>query len=644
MIDFRLYRFALLAVPVAAVVAMFSLKDVPSTLRPGIPPDAFDPTSATPLARELASAAPYPTPGSPSDNHLADQVKSHFAEIEGATVSEQRFDGSFRGHQVDMRNLIATLPGESSREIALIAPRDVARGSGATTSAAATAALLEIANSFSGSSHHKTLVFVSTDGSSIGALGVKRFIGDYSDADLLDAAIVLSQPALAPPTQPLVIPWSTGPQSTASQLAETANSTVSNELLTPAGNEGPLDDLFRLAIPAGLGEQGPLIEAGLPAVRLSADGELPVDPSRDARESFDPDTFDRFGRSALSLILALDGSPGAVRHGPGTYIRVAGNLLPGWTIAMLALALLLPVGLAAGSGLTSAARSPIDAVRSFVWSLLRTLPFIGALIVILISSLVGLMPSPEFPFDPQIEALGAGGTITVILAVLFYCVIAFFLRPLRPPPARAVVTAAPAALLVACVAALGTWLVNPYLGLLVSLGLQVWLLAAARLAGGRLAAAGLVLVGLLPLVVLVGDLAGRFDAGLGVWHDLVLMLADGQIGWGLALLGCLLAGSGVAIVAVSGHAPAPQAPTMKLEQAGVISVRRRAPGPQPELEPEPDGGEPEPDGGEPEPEPDLAPDPGQPEPERDPRLWSKPRGAISPPPGSFRDTPLPSVT
>ena len=236
-------------------------------------------------------------------------------------MSEQRFDGSFRGHHVDMRNLIATLPGESSREIALIAPRDVARGSGATTSAAATAALLEIANSFSGSSHHKTLVFVSTDGSSIGALGVKRFIGDYSDADLLDAAIVLSQPALAPPTQPLVIPWSTGPQSTASQLAETANSTVSNELLTPAGNEGPLDDLFRLAIPAGLGEQGPLIEAGLPAVRLSADGELPVDPSRDTRESFDPDTFDRFGRSALSLILALDGSPGAVRHGPGTLHR-----------------------------------------------------------------------------------------------------------------------------------------------------------------------------------------------------------------------------------------------------------------------------------------------------------------------------------
>src|SRR5262249_23745002 len=156
----------------------------------------------------------------------------------------------------------------------------------------------------SGSAHHKTLVFVSTDGSSIGALGARRFVRDYSDAGLLDAAIVLSQPAVQEPRAPLVIPWSTGAQSTASQLADTANSTVSKETATPAGDEGPLSDLFRLALPAGLGDQGPLIQAGLPAVRLSSDGELPIDPARDTPENFRPDTFDRFGRAALSLILA----------------------------------------------------------------------------------------------------------------------------------------------------------------------------------------------------------------------------------------------------------------------------------------------------------------------------------------------------
>ena len=634
MIDLRLYRFALLAVPLAAVIAMFSLQSMPSPLSGGVPPDAFDPATAAPLAKQLAESAPYPTPGSSADNAMAEQVKQQFSEIDGATVSEQRFGGSFHGHDVDLRNLIATLPGESDRQIALIAPRDVAQGSGAVTTAAATAAMLQIADSFSGSSHHKTLVFVSTDGSSIGAQGARRFIRDYSDAGLLDAAIVLSQPAVQHPTAPLVVPWSTGPQKTASQLNDTANTIVSEEAATPAGDEGPLDDLFRLALPAGLGDQGPLVEAGLPAVRLSSDGELPLDSGQDTPDNFNTDTFARFGRASLALILALDASPGAVQHGPTGYIGVAGNLLPGWTIAMLALALLFPVALAAGAGLASAARSPIEAARGFLWAGLRTVPFLGALLTVLAAALVGLMPSPDFPFDPHVESLGLGGSIAVVVAILFYCAIAFFLRPLRPPPPRAVASAPSASVLLACVAALGVWFVNPYLAMLIAIGLQAWLFAATR-PGGWPAMAGLVLLGLLPLVLLVANLAGRFDAGFGVWHDLLLMLADGQIGVSLAVLGCLFAGSGVAIVALGGRTSRPS-PEMRID--GEISVRRQ---PRRDVAPEPAEDE-LPEEGVPESEP--PPEPAQPEPERDPRLWSKPHCWSSPPSGSFSATPWPSAT
>jgi Peptidase family M28 len=635
MIDLRLYRYALLAVPLVALIAAFSLRDVPRTLSAGIPPDAFDPATAVPLAKDLSSAAAYPTPGSAADQKLGDQVKSHFSAIQDATVSEQGFDGSFRGHDVHLHNLIATLPGESNRQIALIAPRDVAEGSGAATTTAATAALINIAEAFSGTAHHRTLVFVSADGSSIGALGTRRFVRDYSDSSLLDAAIVLSQPALASPTAPLVIPWSSGPQSTASQLAETAGDTVSKELATPAGDEGPLGDLFRLALPAGLGDQAPLIASGLPAVRLSADGELPVDPGSDTPDSFDSDTFDRFGRAALSLVLTLDAAPGAVEHGPKGYIGVAGNLLPGWTIALLALSLLVPAGLAAGSGLVSAARSPIEAIRGFVWTVMRALPFLGALLTIVFTSLVGLLPSPEFPFDPRLEGLGTGGTVAVIAAVLVYCLIAFFLRPLRPPPSSAVVTAAPAALSVACLAALGVWLINPYLGLIACVGLQAWVIAAARLAPGRLPAAGLIMLGLVPALVLVANLSDRFDAGLGVWHDVVLMVSDGQIGTVLSLLACLGAGAGVAIVAVAARSPKRPGTEMRLD--GEISVRRRAPRPQPEPAAPPEAEGPVSDEEPERPQP-------EPEPERDPRLWSNPRGGSSPPSGSFRATPWPSVT
>ncbi len=638
MIDLRLYRYALLAVPLVAVIAMFSLQSPPPSLSGGVPPDAFDPASAVPLAKRLAASSAYPTPGSAADERMADQVKSQFSAIDGATVSEQRFDGSFKGHDVHLRNLIATLPGESNRQIALIAPRDVAEGSGAVTSAASTAAMLEIADSFSGASHHKTLIFVSTDGSSIGALGAQRLISEYSDAGLLEAAIVLSQPAVQHPSAPLVIPWSSGDQSTASQLDDTANSTVSEEAGTPAGDEGPIADLFRLALPSGLGEQAPLIKAGLPAVRLSSDGELPIDPSKDTPDNFNTDTFSRFGRSALSLVLTLDASPGAVQHGPNGYIGVVGNLLPGWTVALLALALLVPVGLAAGFGLASSARSPAQAARSSLWAALRSLPFLGALFVLLATALVSLLPGPDFPFDPRTESLGLGGTVSVVIAVLFYCTVAFFLRPLRPPPPPAASSAAAAALLIAAVATLGVWALNPYLALLVAIGLQAWLWAAARPPGGRLGAGGLILLGLLPLVALVANLAGRFDAGAGVWHDLVLMLAGGQIGASLALLGCLLAGAGVAIVAAAGGTggrPRRRPPEMQIDRPGEISVRRQEPVGEDEST---EGAEP----GEPaEPE---APEPAQPEPERDPRLWSKPRGWISPPPGSRRATPWPSAT
>jgi Peptidase family M28 len=650
-IDLRLYRFALLTVPVAVAIAMFSLQEVPSTLAPGIPPDAFDSSTANSLAKELAETAPNPTPGSDSDESLAELVKARFSEIDGVTVSEQRFDASFDGEDVELRNLIAVLPGTSEGQIALIAPRDVAQGSGALTSDASTAALLEIANSFSGSSHRKTLVFVSTDGSSIGALGARRFVRDYSDAGLLDAAIDLSQPAAPDPEPPLVIPWSSGAQSTAAQLAETANATVSEQVDVPAGDEGPLSDLFRLALPAGLGEQAPLIEAGVPAVRLSSDGELPMKSSDDEIESFSPDTFDRVGRAALALILALDSSNEPVEHGPEGYIGLAGNLLPGWTVALLALALLAPAGLAAGGGLAASARSPGEAVRGSLWAALRALPFLAAAIVVWLAARVGLMPSPDFPFDPNIEGLGAGGTVAVIAAVLSYGAVAFFLRPLRPPPTGAVAAANPAALAVAVVAALGIWAANPYLGLLVAIGLQAWVFAASRRAGGgQLVAAALVLLGLIPAVALVGDLAGRFQVGYSVWHDLLLMFADGQIAGSLVLLGCLWAGAGVAIVAAAGPGPTAPDPEMRLRRPG-----EPPPPPEPENDAEPDGEiavrrRPSPPGpeDEPAPDPEEAPEaepegePAQPEPERDPRLWSKPLGSSSRPPGRRRATPSPS--
>ncbi|HET8976463.1 MAG TPA: M28 family peptidase, partial [Solirubrobacterales bacterium] len=436
MIDLRLWRIALLPVPLVLLIAMFSLEETPRALEPVLPPDAFDGEAAVTLARDLAAAQSSPAPGSDQDAALADVVEERFKTFETGELAEQRFTASSGGEDVELRNVIMVLPGQSERQVALLAPRDSAEGTGAASGIASTAALLEIATGLAGSTHEKTLVFVSTDGSTLGAAGARRFARDYSEADLLDAAIVLSQPAAADPRPPLVVPWSSGAQSTGVQLVETARAMVSEEVARPPGDESPLRELFRLALPAALGEQGPLIESGIDTVRLSSDGELPLPASADQADAVDAETLARFGRAALAVILALDTAPSPTEHGPDAYISLAGSLMPGWALSLLALSLLLPVAAVAGVGMARSASSPLLAARAVGWGALRAVPFVLAAALLYALATAGALPSPDFPFDPAREELGLGGAISIGVGVIAFALVAFLLRPLLAPPAE----------------------------------------------------------------------------------------------------------------------------------------------------------------------------------------------------------------
>lgn len=654
----------MLAVPVALLVAMFSLQEVPQPLKPSLSPDAFDGEAATTLAQDLAEAHPSPVPGSESDAALADVVQQRFTAIPGAELAEQRFEASYDGEDVELRNVIMSLPGRSERQVALIAGRDGIGGPGAGSGIASTAALLEIAAALAGSTHEKTIVIVSSDGASIGALGARRFVRDYSEASLIDAAIVISQPAAQSPERPFVVPWSAGAQSTGIQLERTANQIVSDEADRPAGDEDPLSDLFRLAIPANLGEQGPLIESGLDSVRLSSAGELPLPATADGADGVSGDTLDRFGRSALALALALDAAPSPTEHGPDAYVGLAGNLLPGWTLALLALAFLAPVAIVAGGGLAVSAGRPTQAARALGWAALRAVPLLLGAASVYAFATIGLIPSPDFPFDPAAEDLGLGGRIGVSIAVLITVGVAFLLRPLLPPARTLARVAPPAALCLAVAASFLIWLVNPYIGLLVAVGLQALVPAAAGVVAGRLRAAGIAALGLLPALAALVDLAGRFDAGPGVIWDLLFLFTGEQLSDTVVLLGCLLAGATLAVIAANGEAPDDQDAQLKLDalvERGRRLEERRAAGREKkqrkrarrerrrareegdaEAVPEPPAEDP---AGE---ESGEAEEPAQPdrepEPDRDPRMWSKPDASTARPWASVIVTPAPSVS
>ena len=110
-------------------------------------------------------------------------------------------------------------------------------------------------------------------------------------------------------------------------------------------------------------------------------------------------------------MLALDAAPSPLEHGPDAYVGLAGNLLPGWTLSLLALALLLR---RSASGARRAGRAPPTArsrprarsagsrcarcrfaARPRCWSTL--------------CGLVGLIPSPGVPVRSRApRSLGTG--------------------------------------------------------------------------------------------------------------------------------------------------------------------------------------------------------------------------------------------
>lgn len=527
MINTRLWRIAFISVPLAVAIAMFALESPPAGLKPPVPPDGFDTSLTAEIAKEMAASAPEPTAGSESDRILGELVQARFSGLDGVEVAEQRFSGGGK----DLRNVIAVLPGNSERQVALIAGRDVAAGSGASTSIAATAALVELATVFSGSTHQKTLVFVSTDGASIGALGAKRFADDYSDADKLDAIVALSDPAAQEFQRPLVVPWGTTPQNTSVQLQRTASDLVTRETAVASGNEGPISEFGRLVFPSGFGEQAPLVGDGLDSVRITSAGERPSASS----EPLDEETLSGIGRGTLSVLLALDAQTLPLEHGPSTYLGVAGNLLPGWTLALFALALLLPVAAVATASLSAAARSPGEALRAVASPIMRwVIPPLTALVFLYAVALVGLVPDLAFPFVPGTVPPGAGGWIGISLVVLVWIGVAYWLWRRRSP--SQIDEASPAgALTLAVSSVLLLWPINPYLSLCLSIALLAWVFAASPKRRTRYSRVGLVLIGLLPLIGVLTELVGRLGWGPEVFWSLVYMVADRQIGFASAL-------------------------------------------------------------------------------------------------------------
>jgi Peptidase family M28 len=573
----RLYRAALLPIPIALAVAALSLASRPKPLSSSLAPDAFQGPRAFAEMNTLAREYPHRRPGSVGDEQLAIHVARDLEGLGGTAGGGFTVRTSSAAAQtIDGRRTLTTVtaqrPGATNAApIAILAHRDAA-GTRAPAELSGTAALIELARVFAARETKRTIVLVSTSGGSGGAGGAAQFAGAAHAP--FDAALVLGDLAAKRERQPVVVPYSDTSGAAPLVLQRTVDDAIARETGAQPAAPGFIGQLAHLAFPFTVGEQGPLDRAGIPAVLIQASGER--GPAAD--EPVSEEHVEALGRAALSAVGALDEAPD-VSAGVQSDLLLQRKWFPAWALRLLVAALLCAPLVVAVDGFARARRRGLAVGRWTVWTLTCALPFLACALFARLLGATGItVVAPPAPFpagglELDSTALGSSAAVLMLLAL------AWLLWPMLARRAGLRVRAHPeaagvAALLVLAIVGWIVWGLNPLAALLVVPAAHLWLIIASpELRPRRPAALTLVVAGLLPLAALIAYYAHELGLGPGrlIWSA-VLLLAGGQVGIAGSLVWAIALGCAAAMAIVALHAP-PALAGPDFEEAPEITIR-----------------------------------------------------------------------
>jgi len=539
----RLYRTSWLVAGVALVVALLTLQSPGPAPEPELPP-AFDAVAARTLSDELIRLVPERPPGAPANERSAEWIAQKLQDVLDATpggasprrVQRQEFVARADGRTYALTNVFAVLPPTASpakrSAVLVVAPRDTPPGVSGGTSG--TAILVELARSAAARARHRPLIFLSTDGSTIGNAGVRWFLHRNSRLPFL-AAVVLDAPGEAGGDRVRI--WSFGRSDRHSlELARLAEQAVGEAQGRGDGPPSLGEQVLRLGVPQSFGDQGPLIARGIPAVALSGRGESPLSSTAAPTE----DRLDLVGTAAAWLVGSLEAADSVAA--PDGSIAFSGRRLRPTIVRIALLLLALPVLVLAVDGYARARRARLTigrGLRSLAW---RGLPAVVALLAAYLLSLVSLIPpsaagAPPLPQAAALDGPAAGGVVAV--ALISFLTWLGARRRVRAARALAGEEAAAALLALAALIVLA-WLTRPFaLALLLPAAHAALVAAAARRAWQVVALAAVGVLPLLALCVSVGGMLGGNAVG-AAWY-LLATSADGSRGWAGPMLATLAA-------------------------------------------------------------------------------------------------------
>ena len=517
----------------------------PQPLPPPALPPAFDAATAEQLARELARDYPDRSPGSAGGLGAATWLREQLT-LYDFDVREERFTAAIPGRgRVELRNLVAIVRGASQRKIVITAHRDNSgEGRGANDNASGTAALVELARAYAPTagttvvqtqpSH--TLVFVSTDGGAFGALGAARFAENSSFRG--DVVAVISLAAIGGFGSPRLLIAGDTARSPAATLVRTAAVRVLEQSGQEPLRASALRQLLDLGFPYTLGEQGPFVARGIPAVTLTT---VPDGPSQGFDDTgLSGKRLGELGSATQNLVASLDAGL-ELTQGTTSYVYLGTRIVRGWAIEFVLLAALLPFGIGAIDLFARCRRRRI-ALAPAARSLRSRLLFWGyAGLLLFVAARLGAFPNGEpRPLPPDAGVYDPPPIVLGILAVLLvtgWLVGRERLLPRRPATPEETLAGHTVALLALGLVALVVVATNPFSLVYLLPSLYAWLWLPQAHASSRVVRGALLTLGLAGPLILTLSFATRFELGADAPWYLLALVANGYVPWVAVLLG-----------------------------------------------------------------------------------------------------------
>jgi hypothetical protein len=422
-----------LGLTVLAAVGVFVSISSPGTLialAPGEP--FFDAGRAFRATEDMWSFLSTPSP----DGSSPDVFTWFEEQLPGPNMAKsETFDAPMGTKTAKLTNYTVKLEGATNDVILIAAPRDmpfVRVQPLAYTSGSGT--LLELISVFSARPHNKTLVFLSTEDSSNGGLGISHFLDTNELAGKVSVIVTISGlgkvAAGTERAHSLSVGVTAARNTTPGWLLQLVGSAFAKsqvELTVPSLWRQAADRSMALA----KGDQIAGLTRGIPSIRLFDDS--PGSPNTTGLQAHGP--------SLERLILSLD--EGAELPGdPGTALLLSsGRYLTNGAIALLAILSLLP-SLAAFVIWMGTGRFKLTVIIRHLRNLGSfALPLALTLLMAYFLSLGRLIPN--YRFEVPTEGDAAQPRVGPILILVIVFIVSFilsrrFLGYLRPQEARPV--------------------------------------------------------------------------------------------------------------------------------------------------------------------------------------------------------------